>query len=119
MEDLDSIDLLNQNMVQELIDVLAEDALEIFNVFIDELPLLVTQLLDKNSNKEQLLLASHSLKSSAAYVGAERLSTLSSKIEEYLRNNELEKAQSLISNITEIVDQTLIQLKNIINEMKA
>ena len=117
MKDLESVSLINQNNAQELIEMLEEDALEIFDVFIKDTPLLVEQLLAKGADKEQLLLASHSLKSSAAYVGAERLSVLSNEIEEYIRQDETEKARDLLPNISKILSETFTQLRIVMDEI--
>ena len=105
--------------MQELIDILDKDAFEIFNVFIKDAPIQESQLMDTNSNHEQLILASHSLKSSSAYVGAERLSMLANQIESNLRENSLEDAQALISQLSNLLNESLKQLHIAINEIQA
>ena len=105
--------------MQELIDILEEDAFEIFNVFIKDAPIQEAQLIDADSDHEKLILASHSLKSSSAYVGAERLSMLANQIESNLRGNLLEDAQALISQLPDLLNESLKQLRIAINEIQA
>ena len=105
--------------MQELIEMLEEDAFEIFNVFIKDAPIQEAQLIDTSADHEQLILASHSLKSSSAYVGAERLSILANQIESNLRENLLEDAQALISQLPDLLNESLKQLRIAINEIQA
>lgn len=119
MEDFESTPILNRNTMQELFDMLDEDALEIFNVFIDDAPIQEAQLIDANSNHEQLILASHSLKSSSAYVGAERISMLANQIESDLRENSFKDAHALISQLPDLLNESLKQLRIAIDEFQA
>ena len=118
MENFESTPILNRNIMQELIDMLGQDAFEIFNVFIDDAPIQEAQLIDTGSDQEQLILASHSLKSSSAYVGAERLSMLANQIESNLRENLQEDAQVLISQLSNLLNESIKQLRIAIDETK-
>ena len=105
--------------MQELIDMLDEAAFEIFNVFFEDAVIQEAQLIDTDSDHEQLILASHSLKSSSAYVGAERLAMLANQIERHLRENSQEDAQALISQLSDLLKESLNQLRTAIDEMQA
>ena len=105
--------------MQELVDILEEDAFDIFNVFIQDAPIQEAQLIATDSDPEQLILASHSLKSSSAYVGAERLSMLAHQIESHLRQDSSEDAQSLISQLSDLLNESLKQLRIAIDEFQS
>lgn len=105
--------------MQELIDILDKDAFEIFNVFIKDAPTQEAQLIATDSDNQQRILASHSLKSSSAYVGAERLSMLANQIETHLRENSQEDAQALISQLPDLLNESLKQLRIAIDETQA
>ena len=118
MENLESTPILNRKIIEELVDMLEEDAFEIFNVFITDAPIQEAELIADDSDDEQLILASHSLKSSAAYVGAERLSMLANQIEIHLRQSLQEDAQALISQVPDLLNESLKQLRITMDEIQ-
>jgi len=118
VENLESTPILNRMTMQELVDMLDEDAFDIFNVFINDAPIQEAQLRATDSDHEQLILASHSLKSSSAYVGAERLSMLANQIESLLRKNLQDDAQALISQLSDLLNESLKQLRIAMDEIQ-
>lgn len=118
MKSFEAVEILNRNNMQELIDMLEEDAIDIFNAFLEDAPVQVAQLQELNADKEQLIIASHSLKSSAGYVGAERLSMYSAEIENHLNEDSIEEARKLFPHISEVLDESLHQINIALNELK-
>ena len=119
MKNFDSIVLVNRETIEELFDMLEEDALEIFDDFISDAPKLVQQLLYSDTDSEQLIRSSHTLKSCATYVGAERLSELAREIEEQLHQDVNSDTQELLSLIQPLLDESIIEFQAAIAEVKS
>lgn len=68
------------------------------------------------SDGKTLHRAAHTLKSSAAHVGAEKLSDLCQQLEDYGRNEQIDEAQNMLEKTQQAYEQTLIALQQFLDD---
>ena len=92
------IDSNNLNMLKEII---GEDLKEILNVFLESTPDSIMQLQNaiNSNNLSKVQSCAHTIKGSAANVGANQLSLLASEIEQLAKLNDSSKLDTLLSQV--------------------
>ena len=65
-------------------------------------------------NSQELYQAAHTLKSSAAHIGAETLSDMCQQLENFGRNERIDEARILINQARNEFDQAIIALQKIL-----
>ena len=116
---LETVPLIERAAIQELVAYLDDDAFELFSDFIDEAPAQVKRLQREGDNIDVVTTICHTLKSSAAYVGAKRLSQQSREIELRLRKGSgLNEVATLLSRLPVVLEESLVALQKILEELR-
>ena len=87
--------MLDELVLAELREIMGDDYLRLLQTYLESAPRLIADAHSAIANGDQkaLLLSAHSLKSSSANVGANRLSQLAHDTERLARDGDLEEAQ--------------------------
>ncbi|MDX2426422.1 MAG: ATP-binding protein [Cycloclasticus sp.] len=90
----------------------------IVDLYLEHTPGLIQQIKKAVSerNAESLFKAAHSLKSSSANIGALRLSALASQFEQNGREGDTDNAEEMITELDDILRQTLLAIKEKMKE---
>ncbi|MES9961385.1 MAG: ATP-binding protein [Sedimenticola sp.] len=112
---LESLEVIDQEVVAELYEIMAEDFTSLLEVFLDNSPESL-DLIEKSIREgdcSRAILPAHSLKSSSANVGAMRLSGLAKKMEAAARKNDLATLEGGIMELREAYDQAERELQGL------
>ena len=85
--------LVDESVLGELQEIMEDEYVEILQLYLDESLKLMSDIHAGFSNEpENLLRAVHTLKSSSNNVGAKRLAEISKKMEDFVRNGDVDSA---------------------------
>jgi HPt (histidine-containing phosphotransfer) domain-containing protein len=101
------IDVLNRSTLEELHAILEDALLEIVQAFLDGLDAEVESVAQAcNQDAITLRRSAHSLKGSAANMGAKALSQMSSRIERLAIDGHTDACRPLIPELRQVAEQT-------------
>lgn len=110
----------NNNLNKQVFDTLKENMGEVLpmlmDAFLEDSTILLQEIHDgiKTSNTENILSATHTLKSSAKNMGADQLSAYCSEIENILQDDDQAFNQNSLLNIQELASSEMEIIKPII-----
>lgn len=117
-----NLPILNQTQISSIrnLDPANGDELanKILHTFLKTSIDLINQIEEavKKENADDLCHAAHSLKSSAANIGAENLSEITKSMELCGRSRDLVQARQLLDNLQEQYQQATIEIKKLLNQ---
>ncbi len=111
--------LVESSNLKMLRDFLGDDAFGVFEDFIADATNHVSELQDSSLEHDRLTAISHTLKSSAANVGAMRLALLAKEVERLSRAGEGEEAKSLLPLMPALWADSVVQIRKEIEALRA
>jgi len=111
-----SYQYFDSGVMENLRAIMGDDIVELFSIFADDSRNRLTSLEElfvSTPDPHQVRIAAHSLKGSSANVGAVYLAELCFKLEIMARNNELNQAQEVLSEIKSVFRNMQSELADI------
>ena len=107
---------LDSDTLRELFDVMEEEFTDILATFLESAPRLIQQISEaaERSDIEAMVVPAHSLKSSAANVGAQRLSKDAKALELAARQNDKQQCLAASTNLPETYESAAQELREVI-----
>ena len=106
--------LIDQQVLAALKELMEEEFPALINSYIEDAPKLLADILSssKEADREILVRAAHTLKSSSNNLGATKLAMIAEAIEKQSQDNKLSVAATLIPSLQAALDETIEALAN-------
>ena len=106
--------LIDQQVLASLKELMEEEFPALINSYIEDAPKLLADILSssKEADREVLVRAAHTLKSSSNNLGAIKLAMIAETIEKQSQDNKLSVAATLIPSLQTALDETIDALAN-------
>ncbi len=106
--------LIDQQVLAALKELMEEEFPALINSYIEDAPKLLADILSssKEADREILVRAAHTLKSSSNNLGAIKLAMIAETIEKQSQDNQLSVAATLIPSLQAALDETIEALAN-------
>lgn len=107
--------LIDQQVLASLKELMEEEFPALINSYIEDAPKLLTDILSssKEADREILVRAAHTLKSSSNNLGAIKLAMIAEAIEKQSQEHKLSAAATLIPSLQAALDETMEALANV------
>jgi len=106
--------LIDQQTLTSLQELMEEEFPALINSYIEDAPKLLADILSssKEAEREVLVRAAHTLKSSSSNLGAKQLATIAGAVEKESQANKLGAVAALIPSLQTALDETIEALAN-------